>query len=639
MSRERRREMVDRQHPALSTLRQCALLGISRSSVYYRPRAPSQKDLALMEQIDQQYLATPFLGVGLAIGLAVSSNDDSESQTGVAAAETTIADTPKPVFAVGATAAPATPAPSATPAPTSTPALGSTPTPVQQGSNNPPVITSAAVTTTAAGRQYLYDVEATDPDVGDVLAFSLDAAPPGMRIDPATGLIEWTPSIASLFSTGVDDTGVPLPAGSVDPHFTLISSADPRFPGPNTFVNSSIPGAWLPNSSSLASKWIAPADNAGQDFADPRSIDYIYQTTFDLTGFAPGSVVITGRAISDNGGEVFINGVRTYIYTGHFESSLNSASFTISSDFVSEVNTLEFHVNNATQGATNPTGLRVELSGVGDRIDLGEHDVTVRVQDQGGLVATHSFVVIVAPAEAWWITRSPVPTPRGALVAETLSDGIHVVGGSKKTESGWFQFTAHEVYHPETDTWSVKAPAPDLDMWDPASAVANGNLFLIGGWASCDCAAPTLIRMYDPTLDTWEYKAPIPNEGFNWGPSNRLLKNGVWQWDRVLKTLILRSSWRKLGRWSRTLGLCCFLNPVLRGCRAWVAHCQVMPPWLLALPLPAPGVWPYGPDCRPWLPGTPPDRSGPAPDIASFGTRPLFSSTRRSPQPVSESAD
>ena len=62
MSRERRREMVDRQHPALSTLRQCALLGISRSSVYYRPKGSSQKDLALMEQIDQQYLATPFYG-------------------------------------------------------------------------------------------------------------------------------------------------------------------------------------------------------------------------------------------------------------------------------------------------------------------------------------------------------------------------------------------------------------------------------------------------------------------------------------------------------------------------------------------------------------------------------------------------
>ncbi len=55
MSRERRLEMVDRKHLALSTVGQCALMGISRSSVYYRPRAPSQKDLALMKQIDQQY--------------------------------------------------------------------------------------------------------------------------------------------------------------------------------------------------------------------------------------------------------------------------------------------------------------------------------------------------------------------------------------------------------------------------------------------------------------------------------------------------------------------------------------------------------------------------------------------------------
>jgi len=62
MSRERRREMVDREHPALSTVRQCALIGISRSSVYYRPRGHSQKDLAVMKLIDRQYLATPFYG-------------------------------------------------------------------------------------------------------------------------------------------------------------------------------------------------------------------------------------------------------------------------------------------------------------------------------------------------------------------------------------------------------------------------------------------------------------------------------------------------------------------------------------------------------------------------------------------------
>ena len=62
MSRERRREMVDHRHPVLSTVRQCALIGISRSSVYYRPRGHSQKDLAVMKLIDQQYLTTPFYG-------------------------------------------------------------------------------------------------------------------------------------------------------------------------------------------------------------------------------------------------------------------------------------------------------------------------------------------------------------------------------------------------------------------------------------------------------------------------------------------------------------------------------------------------------------------------------------------------
>ena len=62
MSRERRREMVDRRHTALSTVRQCALLNISRSSLNYRRKGTCPEDLAMMKQIDQQYLSTPFYG-------------------------------------------------------------------------------------------------------------------------------------------------------------------------------------------------------------------------------------------------------------------------------------------------------------------------------------------------------------------------------------------------------------------------------------------------------------------------------------------------------------------------------------------------------------------------------------------------
>ncbi len=62
MSRERRREMVDRRHPVLSMVRQCTLLAISRSSLYYRRKGTSPEDLAVMKAIDQQYLVTPFYG-------------------------------------------------------------------------------------------------------------------------------------------------------------------------------------------------------------------------------------------------------------------------------------------------------------------------------------------------------------------------------------------------------------------------------------------------------------------------------------------------------------------------------------------------------------------------------------------------
>jgi putative transposase len=59
---ERRRAAVDRRQLSLSVVRQCKLLGISRSGLYYQPVEVSEEDLALMKMIDRQYLATPFYG-------------------------------------------------------------------------------------------------------------------------------------------------------------------------------------------------------------------------------------------------------------------------------------------------------------------------------------------------------------------------------------------------------------------------------------------------------------------------------------------------------------------------------------------------------------------------------------------------
>jgi putative transposase len=54
--------LVEPAHPALSVRRQCELLGLTRSSAYYRPIGTPADDLRVMRLIDGVYTARPFYG-------------------------------------------------------------------------------------------------------------------------------------------------------------------------------------------------------------------------------------------------------------------------------------------------------------------------------------------------------------------------------------------------------------------------------------------------------------------------------------------------------------------------------------------------------------------------------------------------
>jgi hypothetical protein len=60
------------------------------------------------------------------------------------------------------------------------------------GQNHEPVFKNEPVTVGVIGVTYGYGVEVVDED-GDILEYSLPEGPDGMTIDPATGLITWTP--------------------------------------------------------------------------------------------------------------------------------------------------------------------------------------------------------------------------------------------------------------------------------------------------------------------------------------------------------------------------------------------------------------------------------------------------------------
>ena len=54
--------MVDRGYAEISIRRQCKLLGVNRSGLYYEPLGESEESLALMRLLDEQYTRAPFYG-------------------------------------------------------------------------------------------------------------------------------------------------------------------------------------------------------------------------------------------------------------------------------------------------------------------------------------------------------------------------------------------------------------------------------------------------------------------------------------------------------------------------------------------------------------------------------------------------
>lgn len=53
---------MKQNHPDLSVRRQCSLLSLARSSLYYQPRGESAENLTFMGIIDKQFLETPWYG-------------------------------------------------------------------------------------------------------------------------------------------------------------------------------------------------------------------------------------------------------------------------------------------------------------------------------------------------------------------------------------------------------------------------------------------------------------------------------------------------------------------------------------------------------------------------------------------------
>lgn len=57
-----RKELVDKTDKSLSIKKQCELLSLNRSSLYYRPVEENESNLKLMRMMDEHYLEYPYFG-------------------------------------------------------------------------------------------------------------------------------------------------------------------------------------------------------------------------------------------------------------------------------------------------------------------------------------------------------------------------------------------------------------------------------------------------------------------------------------------------------------------------------------------------------------------------------------------------
>jgi len=160
-------------------------------------------------------------------------------------------------------------------------------------------------------------------------------------------------SVPTVFSTGVDASGAVIKQGTLnDPHYTL-TVVPSGAPSTIQIGESSASNYWT--GAIGKSAWIGPS--GGRDATQPKG-SYGFKTTFDLTGYDPTTMQISGQIAGDDQVAIQLNSAAR-VTTNVSYGTTTTFSLSKDSGFISGINVLTFYVNN-TGGAT---GLRVDMSG------------------------------------------------------------------------------------------------------------------------------------------------------------------------------------------------------------------------------------------------------------------------------------
>ena len=120
------------------------------------------------------------------------------------------------------------------------------------------------------------------------------------------------------------------------------------------------------------------------------------------------------------------------------------------------------------------------------------------------------------PVKNTWEIKESMPTPRADLCASVVDGKIYLIGGKEYwgVNPFYHELDVNEVYYPETDSWTTKAPMP-VPALGYASEVVDGKIYVIGGAREFQEGLGTLTaigsnRVYDSKNDTWSSRTSLP---------------------------------------------------------------------------------------------------------------------------------
>ena len=278
--------------------------------------------------------------------------------------------------------------------------------------NLSPRLTTTPPTTATQGEPYEYEAQATDPDTGDVLTFSLPEAPVGMTIDPATGRLEWTPTSAQTgdqtVTLRVEDRG-----GLFDSQTFVVQVADT--PDPPSITSTELTSAIQDQTYNYDVEATDPDPGEVLVYSlDVLPAGMEIDSSTGLIQWTPASSQLGDHAVSvrvvDSTG---LSGTQTYTVT---VANINDPPLIISGPrllaVLEQLYTYDADASDPDPGDvlsysldTSPLGMAIDgvtglIQWTPNPLQLGDHLVIVRVQDAEGLFDTQSYTLTVGRAVA-----------------------------------------------------------------------------------------------------------------------------------------------------------------------------------------------------------------------------------------------